>query len=329
MAPEPPHTHRALVVTTPAAAASTSNGAALRVGDVVAVLEKAGYAADLVTNPAQATGRHCLGVLVSYASARHARALRRHTGRVWLDAVDSWLLVDRSGLAAGHPSYLARAARDAAVLAAMPTPDLVTWISGADRALDRWTVRGRGRFVLPGRGTAPALAPAQGRRAVLAGDWDYAPNRDGLAWFRDRCLSLLEADLSGTDWHVDLYGAGAPPLPGRWVVHGQVADPTQLYRVGDVHLAPVGHGAGVKRKVLTPLLAGLPVVTTPSGAHGLRAHPLLSVASTPAAFAAAAAAGLRASDEQAPVPLSALVDADDTHDVLRALVTGCPHTSSA
>lgn len=318
------HEHRALVVTTRTAAAG-GNGASLRVADVLAVLGRAGYEAEVVTDPERATGQHCLGVLVSYVSARHARAVGRRTGRVWLDVVDSWALVDGSGIAAGHPSYAARALRDVAVLTAAPSPDLVTWISGADRALDRWTVRGRLRLVLPAGGAAAhtALPSSGGPRAVLAGDWAYAANADGLRWFTRRVLPLLERELPEATWSAHVYGPSAPPLPARLSVHGHVADESTLYRQGDVHLAPLRHGGGVKRKVLSPLLAGLPVVSTPSGAHGLQPHPLLDVARTPRRFAAATAARLRAAPHGEAPRLPSLVDADDTGELL-AWLAECP-----
>lgn len=304
--------------------------------DVVAVLDEAGFTAQTTTARGLGTVavRPCLGVVVSYAVAGSVRALRRRCGTVWLDAVDSWLLVDRSGLRAGHPLYAARVLRDAATLATMPRPDLVTWISAADRAEDRGTVRGRRRLVLPGRPDAPVLQPstAPAGRLLMAGDWSYAPNRDGLAWFVDLCLPLLEDILQGVDWSIVLHGPHAPALPWRFRIAGYVADESELYQVGDVHLAPVAHGAGVKRKVLSPLLAGLPVVTTPAGAHGLKKHPLLDVAAEPAVFAALTAARLRGrAGVVQPPPAGAVVDADDSEAVLAWLASvadRCPCAGS-
>ncbi len=75
-------------------------------------------------------------------------------------------------------------------------------------------------------------------------------------------------------------------------------------------------GAGVKNKVLRPLLAGLPVLTTVHGAHGLRGHPLMRVAATAGEFVEA----LRRWQAQEPVAASPvaprdLLDADDTSHV--------------
>lgn len=275
---------RALVVTTPIAAGPHDNGATLRVDDVCAALTEAGYAATRTTDPAPHGSDWDLGVAVSYATTGSLRALRRQCARTWLDAVDSWLLVDGSGLRAGHPSYALRAVRDGARLLSAPTADLVTYISGADLRSDRGTVRGRRRLVLPGRlPEAMRPRPSEGRRLVLAGDWDYPPNRDGLRWLVREVLPLLAASV-----HVHVYGHGLVPEHPLLVQHGYAADVGELLQEGDVHLAPVRFGGGVKRKVLQPLLAGLPVVATPAAAHGLREHPQLDVAAHAEAFARAA-----------------------------------------
>jgi hypothetical protein len=311
--------HRALVVVTPTAAAARESGATLRVEDVCAALRDGGHDPRVVTAREldRQSGGWCTGVVVSYAGAGTLRRLRLLTARTWLDAVDSWLLVDGSGLRAGHLSYAARGVRDGVRLLAAPTPDLATWISGADLISDRGTVRGRRRLVLPGGLTATAVGPPSpaGPRLVLAGAWTYSPNADGLRWMIREVVPLLDRE-------VDVYGHGACPAAGLRV-HGHVDAASSLYRQGDVHLAPVRFGGGVKRKVLQPLLAGLHVVTTPAGAHGLQAHPLLLVADAPAAFAAAATTALRKPAGMPPRPASVL-DRND-RDAVVDWIDACPH----
>jgi hypothetical protein len=274
-----------------------------------------------------AAPRACLGVAVSYAGARALRALRARTGPLWLDAVDSWLEVDLSGLRAGHPSYLARLVRDGVQLGTAPTADLLTYISDADRRADRATVRGRRRWVLPGRARLFDLLPQQEPRAVLAGDWGYTPNRDGLRWFSRDVHPELELLRPEPSWHIDVYGPHAPVLAGRLHVHGYAPE-DELYRHGDVHLAPVHHGGGVKRKVLQALLVGLPVVTTAAGARGLRPHPLLDVTTSALSFAEAAATRLGSSTTPHRPSLRDLVDADDRPAIsswLAAVAATCRH----
>jgi hypothetical protein len=307
---------RALVVTTPSAAGAAVNGATLRAEEITGLLRSTGH--DVVrAMPSELTrlrDEFDLGVAVSYACAGSVARLRRLAPRVWLDAVDSWLLVNGSGIRSGHPSYLLRAARDAARLVSMPRPHLVTYISAADLDGDRCTVRGGRHLVLPGR--TPSQPPVTGtgsRRVVLAGDWRYPPNRDGLAWFRRRVLPALEQALPSADWSVTIYGTGLPPdRLGRLEQVGYVDDGSELYREGDVHVAPVRFGGGVKRKVLQPLLAGLPVVTTRAGAHGLRSHPLLDVCGHAGDFARAVADRLQALPARQPVAAADLLDADDS-----------------
>lgn len=312
---------RALVVTTATAADPRSNGAVLRAEEVVALLQGTGYAvrrsppSDLGTD----RGPYQLGVAVSYACAPALRHLRRIAGRTWLDAVDSWLLVNASGVRHGRPLYAARAARDATRLLRMPAPDLVTWISAADRDTDGRTVRGTRRLVLPGslsRDAPTSLPAAPHPRIVLAGDWDYPPNAAGLRWFTSRVLPRLAWALPDAGSHVHVFGTGDTSVAraGGCRVVGYVENASELYRVGDVHVAPVHFGAGVKRKVLQPLLAGLAVVTTTAGAHGLRAHPMLDVHDDPSAFAGAVIR--RLGEACRPTTCDPPYDADDTDAVI-------------
>jgi hypothetical protein len=313
----------ALVVTTPAAAGTMTNGATLRADEVVKLLEDTGYRVTRTTTAslAGAPARADLAVAVSYACAGAVADLRRRAPRVWLDAVDSWLLVNSSGLRSGRPSYALRALRDGGRLMRMPPADLLTYISGADLNADRGSVRARRRLVLPGSTTPPTPTPNRlpsrdGRRIVLTGDWAYPPNRDGLAWFVKDVLPRVEEQRPASDWKVVVYGRGPSGGGGRIRLAGYAQSPGDLYREGDVHAAPVRFGAGVKRKVLLPLLAGLPVVTTPAGAHGLRSHPLLAVRQRPEGFAAALAVALAADGPPSPARGVDLRDRDDTGAVI-------------
>jgi hypothetical protein len=310
---------RALVVTTPAAATSRTSGATLRVDEVVRLLESTGHMVARTTPQRlqDLTADADIAVAVSYACAGALPKLRARAPRLWLDAVDSWLLVNGSGLLRGHPSYAVRAARDAWRLARVGELDLVTYISGADLRHDRGTIAASRRLVLPGRSAAVFAGPrAAQRRLVLAGDWSYPPNRSGLRWFLRRVLPDLERLAPDDSWHVVIYGDDPPGHASYRVRHaGYVASEGPLYRAGDVHAAPVHFGGGVKRKVLSPLLAGLPVVTTPAGAHGLRSHPLLDVHRGGPVFAAAVARRLRDDRPVSPVGAHEVIDQDDAAEV--------------
>jgi hypothetical protein len=303
--------HRALVLTTSAAGRAVTNGASLRVEDVCALLVASGFVPEVIQRRhLRGAPRGCLGVAVSYTSAPGLRVLRALTGPLWLDAVDSWLQVDLSGARAGHPSYLARLLRDGLQLSTAPTVDLVTYISDADRRADRSSIRGRRRLVLPGTSRPIEPLPQAGTRAVLAGDWSYPPNRDGLSWFVRDVLPVLERLQRAPSWRIDVYGPNAPALPARLHVHGYSRE-EELYRLGDVHLGPIHHGGGVKRKVLQALLAGLPAITTTAGAHGLRPHPLLHVAPSATRFAEMTAAVMTERRAATRPQVAELIDADD------------------
>lgn len=308
-------------MSTPAGASASRSGATIRVDDVAELLSTASYAVTHVRAdrlPAPTAQPWDVGVVVSYAAIGALRLVGDCARFTWLDAVDSWLLVNGSGLRARRLSYAARAVRDAVRIARAPAADVVTYISQADLLADRSTVRGRRRLVMPGASSTAVAVPAvEGiRRLVLAADWRYAPNADGLAWFVARVLPRVRL---APGWTVHVFGAGAPVLPGA-TVHGYVDDESQLYRAGDVHVAPVAHGAGVKRKVVAPLLAGLPVVTTVAGAHGLRPHERLRVQREPDAFAAAIERSMSEEPSVQPLRESDVFDADDRDALLGLLL---------
>jgi hypothetical protein len=305
----------AIVVSTSTGASGQVNGASMRVGEIADLLQHCGYAVHRATaaQVAATSARHDLGVAVSYACAGVIRRLRDCSERTWLDAVDSWLAVNGSGLRSGRPAYGFRTARDAGRLLRMPPPDLLTYISRADLAADRSTVRGSLRLVLPGQVPGLTASPGTGRRLVLAGDWSYPPNADGLRLFWNRVLPTLEPHLARLGAAVDVYGSKVPDLRSPALRHvGYAEDARELYREGDVHVALVRFGGGVKRKVLQPLLSGLPVVTTPAGARGLRVHPLLDVHERPSELAAAILRRLTGPVKARPANSEELIDADDT-----------------
>jgi hypothetical protein len=51
--------------------------------------------------------------------------------------------------------------------------------------------------------------------------------------------------------------------------HGYVRDLELFYGNRDIHIAPIQSLAGVKNKVVGPLVSGLNILTTPKGANGL------------------------------------------------------------
>ena len=208
----------------------------------------------------------------------HVRPLRRLAAAAWLDAMDSWLLVERLGrCGAGTLSYAARAVarRRPAGPHAGGRPGHLDLGGRPARPTAAPSAPGGG-WCCPAACRPPPSGPSGTRRAVVVGDWGYPPNRDGLRWLVEHVLPRTSVRPSTS--------TGRPPAARRAAARARVrrGPRRDVRRPGDVHLGPVRFGGGVKRKVLQPLLAGLPVVTTTAGAHGLRPHPLLDVADDPA-----------------------------------------------
>lgn len=106
------------------------------------------------------------------------------------------------------------------------------------------------------------------RRIVFVGDGNYYPNRQAVSWI----LDVLAPELAslGVDTPILIYGQGyGMPDRGQVQFQGYEVNNQNLYQIGDIHIAPVTTGAGMKSKVAIPLLAGLDVVATPDGMRGL------------------------------------------------------------
>jgi glycosyltransferase involved in cell wall biosynthesis len=108
-----------------------------------------------------------------------------------------------------------------------------------------------------------------------------SPNEDALLYLVSDVLPALHAEEPG----LVLYVVGADPTPAvralesdRIRVIGYVPDPTVWLSRARVHLAPMRFGSGVKLKLIDTMAAGLPFVTTPVGAEGLRLGALRRIA---------------------------------------------------
>jgi GT2 family glycosyltransferase/ubiquinone/menaquinone biosynthesis C-methylase UbiE len=124
---------------------------------------------------------------------------------------------------------------------------------------------------LPVRKTPPA---ATGGIVFVAG-FAHPPNADAAQWFVGEVLPRIRAVYPG----VPLTLAGSHPakpvlaLAGDGVtVTGYVTDEQldQIYATARVAVCPLRFGAGVKLKVVEAMHHGIPLVTTPVGAQGLK-----------------------------------------------------------
>ncbi len=122
-----------------------------------------------------------------------------------------------------------------------------------------------------------------------------SPNEDAVLYLAHDVLPLIRHRVPDVVLHV----VGADPTPAVLAlesphVHvvGYVEDPRAWLDRVRIHVVPMRFGAGVKQKLVDTMAAGLPFVTTPVGAEGLRLGGLarLLVADDPAQLAELAVA---------------------------------------
>jgi hypothetical protein len=119
--------------------------------------------------------------------------------------------------------------------------------------------------------------PAEGEavQLVLAANFNWWPNREGLAWFLRRVWPAVGPGVS-----LDLYGPGSEAIASgvRGINgHGIVADLGAVWGKADASIAPMRIGAGVKVKVAESLYNGVPVLAAPLAAQGIVGNPSLKV----------------------------------------------------
>lgn len=120
------------------------------------------------------------------------------------------------------------------------------------------------------------LQPNPDSRTILClGTLAFWPNVNGAAWFVANVLPRLRAN----DPNVTLTVAGLTP-PNRtgdwsWVDQpgvrflGTVDDVDACYEDAAMTICPLRYGRGTRIRIVESLAFGLPVVSTPIGAHGL------------------------------------------------------------
>lgn len=119
---------------------------------------------------------------------------------------------------------------------------------------------------------APTTTPPNERRDLLfVGGFEHPPNVDAVSWFVHDILPDLVDDHPGLVFHV--VGSNTTPeiraLADQHVVmHGYVADLTELYESVRAVVAPLRFGAGVKGKVTQALSVGVPCVGTAMATEG-------------------------------------------------------------
>lgn len=110
---------------------------------------------------------------------------------------------------------------------------------------------------------------------VSIGNFRHAPNIDAVNILIQHIWPRIAKRLPGAKCHI--YGSYLPPRikdlhnPKKGLyIHGHVQDHHKMLRQAKVLLAPIQFGAGVKGKIVDALRCGLPSITTPIGAEGIK-----------------------------------------------------------
>jgi glycosyltransferase involved in cell wall biosynthesis len=135
-------------------------------------------------------------------------------------------------------------------------------------------------------------AESPAHELVFTGSMDWLPNIDGITWFANEILPLVQRELP-----VKLWVVGRKPMPavtelaakhpGVIEVTGTVDDVRPYMARSRVYLVPLRIGGGTRMKIYEAMAMALPVVSTRVGAEGLPVTDGRDIllADDPAAFA--------------------------------------------
>lgn len=132
-----------------------------------------------------------------------------------------------------------------------------------------------------------------GPTVLHLGTMFWPPNIAGVLWFARQVLPLIHGQMPEARFVV--VGKNPPPAvqalaaDPRVQVTGYVADPAPYLATADAFVVPLHAGGGMRVKILNAWLWGLPVVSTPIGAEGIKVRDgeNILIASDASAFAQA------------------------------------------
>lgn len=215
-----------------------------------------------------------------YVAARYTHMLREHapTATIAYDTVDLHYVREERRAQLGEPHAAGKASTLRELeLGVVRGSDVTIVVSDEERAQIEREVPGERVIVIPVvNDVARNVRPPQERRGVLfVGGFDHPPNVDAALMLVQSVMPLVRQELGD----VPVTIAGARPTDAVQALAAPDVDVTgwveQLEPLLDsarVLAAPLRYGAGMKGKVTQALGAGLPVVTTPTGAEGLAAR---------------------------------------------------------
>jgi glycosyltransferase involved in cell wall biosynthesis/SAM-dependent methyltransferase len=111
------------------------------------------------------------------------------------------------------------------------------------------------------------------RHIFFLGGFEHSPNVDSVKWFVKKVWPAVHARLPGVEFHILGAGASADVIaleeqPGVRFV-GYVRDLGPILADYRLSVAPLLYGAGIKGKLGTSMGAGVPCISTTSGAEGM------------------------------------------------------------
>jgi hypothetical protein len=273
----------ALLITSGVSLDRTNSGASKRLDTLNSILRIAGFSVTII--PEHEFYDLSEGLLydlaVVYGTSRPSviRSAKRQSLYVWYDACDSQTLLKCSLIVSGRLREAIALVKSTLDHLIMPTLDIVTFISENDK---NWEISlnlaTKKCFVISNILKTQELIGGESNRIVFVGDGQYLPNRLAIE-FIEKIADELSKDIK-----IMIFGRGLYSSHPQIVTKGYV-EAQELYKFGDIHLAPIKVGTGIKNKVVEPLLHGLNVVTTPNGANGLNRLSNLHIAKSAKEFA--------------------------------------------
>jgi len=111
-------------------------------------------------------------------------------------------------------------------------------------------------------------------RILFVGSLAWRPNDQGLVWFLEKVLPLL--DKAGYPYHLYIVGKNPSQTVQKYAarnehitITGYVSDVNEYYELCQFMIVPLFIGSGLRVKIIEAFSHGMPVVSTSTGAEGL------------------------------------------------------------